>query len=206
MEVAIIGGGIGGLTTALALRRLNIPFRLYEAAPELKAVGAGIVIANNAMQVFRSLGIAGQIAVQGNRLQAMSITRSNFSLLSRTDLGIFEQQYGLQNHAIHRASLHQILADAAGHEHIVLGKRFSSIKPAGNAYLLGFEDGSEVLAPYVIGADGIRSRVREQFFTENELRHSGQVCYRALALCSSVPVRFTGTSCWIVTCTTANLI
>ena len=50
MSIALIGGGIGGLTTALALKKANIPFILYEATPEIKPVGAGIVMANNAFQ------------------------------------------------------------------------------------------------------------------------------------------------------------
>ncbi|WP_350340057.1 FAD-dependent monooxygenase [Paraflavitalea speifideaquila] len=91
MKVAIIGGGIGGLTTALAFKQANIPFKVYESAPELKPVGAGIIIANNAMQVFRYFGIAEAIAANGNRISTMNITKPGLEILSSGNLGHFEK-------------------------------------------------------------------------------------------------------------------
>lgn len=180
MSIAIIGGGIGGLTTALALKKANIPFTLYEATPEIKPVGAGIVMASNALQVFRCLGIHEEIYKKGNRIDAMTISKADFSPLSKISLASFKKKYGLQNHAIHRSDLHNILADAVGHEHIVLGKRLKTIEKEERRYKLTFECGTTIDSKHVIGADGIRSQVRQQLFSENTYRDSGQVCYRGV--------------------------
>lgn len=180
MTVAIIGGGIGGLTTALALKRAGIPFLLYEAAPEIKSVGAGIIMANNALQVFRHLGIHEEIYRKGNLIDKITIAKADFSTLASISLTDFETQYGLQNHAIHRADLHTIIADAVGREHIQLNKRLLQIEQAGSIYKLTFEDGTSDHFEYVIGADGIKSQVRQQLFPESEYRDTRQVCWRGM--------------------------
>ena len=180
MKVAIIGGGIAGLTTALALKKSNVPFTLYEAASHIKEVGAGIIIANNALQVFRHLGIHQQIYKKGHQVNALNITKADFSTLSSITLTGFEQKYGLQNHAIHRADLYEIIATAVGKEHIEINKRLTYIKRSGEGYQLFFEDGTSVQSNHIIGADGIRSQVRQQLFSENKYRDPEQVCWRGV--------------------------
>lgn len=180
MKIAIIGGGIGGLTTALALKKAGVNFKLYEAAPEIKAVGAGIIMANNALQVFRKLGIHEKIYAKGNRIDAMDITKGNFSPLSSVRLDVFVEKYGLQNHAIHRADLHTILVEAVGEEHIEINRRLTDIQKKENGYQLSFEEGTEETADFIIGADGIRSVVRQKLYDENEYRNSGQLCWRGV--------------------------
>ncbi len=180
MSVAIIGGGIGGLTTALALKKANIPFKLYEAAPEIKAVGAGIIMANNALQVLCRLGVHQEIYKKGCRVDVITIAKSDFSALSKVNLSGFEKKYGLQNHAIHRADLHEILADAVGHGNMEMNRRLDGIQKSDGGYTLSFEDGSVVLADYVIGADGIKSQVRQQLFSGNEYRDARQICWRGV--------------------------
>jgi 2-polyprenyl-6-methoxyphenol hydroxylase-like FAD-dependent oxidoreductase len=180
MKVAIIGGGIGGLTTALALKRANIPFKVYESAQELKPVGAGIIIANNAMQVFRYFGIEGEITAQGNRISIMNITKPGLEIISSGNLQHFEKKYGLSNIAIHRASLHHILVDNLGKEHIYLNKKLRSISREKDCFALTFEDGTTAKHEYLIGADGIHSTVRRELFPENGLRDAGQLCWRGV--------------------------
>ncbi|HEY8397573.1 MAG TPA: FAD-dependent monooxygenase [Flavihumibacter sp.] len=180
MQVAIIGAGIGGLTTALALQKAGVETIVYEAAPEIRPVGAGIVIAVNALQVYRKLGIEKTVCEKGNRVDHMIIAKADFSPLSRVPLTEFVEQFGVQNHAIHRAELHRILVDALGEERVLLNKRLKSIAKSGNGYALQFEDDSLVEADYVIGADGIRSAVRQQLFRENSYRDAGQTCWRGV--------------------------
>jgi 2-polyprenyl-6-methoxyphenol hydroxylase-like FAD-dependent oxidoreductase len=180
MKIAIIGGGIGGLTTALALRQANIPFVVYESAPELKPVGAGIIIANNAMQVFRYLGIAGEVASSGHRISIMNVTKPGLEILSSGDLGYFEKKYGVSNVAIHRATLHDILVKAIGQEHVHLNKRLKNISRVEGGFILAFEDGTMEQHEYIIGADGIHSKVRSELFGESELRDAGQRCWRGV--------------------------
>ena len=180
MNIAIIGGGIGGLTMALALKKADLPFKVFEAADEIKAVGAGIGLGSNAMQVFRHLGIHNNVAAAGRRIAVMSIMNEKFRTLSRMDLSRFEKQYGLSNYAIHRADLHQVLAEAVGHEHIALNKRVKDVKKTSTGFNLLFEDGATNEVTHIIGADGIKSKVRETFFGEGTLRDAKQLCWRGV--------------------------
>lgn len=180
MQVAIIGAGIGGLTTALALQKAGIAVTVYEAAPEIKSVGAGIILAINALQVLRDLGVYDQIVHHGNRMDTMTVSKPDFSPLTIVALTRFEKEFGTPNYAIHRADLHNILATAIGEKNIQLNKRLKEIGTSGEGYALQFEDGALVEAPFVIGADGIHSIVRQQLFSENTIRSAEQICWRGL--------------------------
>ncbi|WP_185288496.1 FAD-dependent monooxygenase [Chryseobacterium lactis] len=180
MKVAIIGGGIGGLTTALALLKNNLDVTIYESAPEIKPVGAGIIMANNAMQVFDKLGIRHKIEKAGHKISTIKITDPQLKTLSDVQLNIFERKYGVYNTAIHRGDLQMILAEEIGFENIKLSKRLSKIEK-GNGYQLFFEDGTLANADVVIGADGIKSVVRQQVFNIGKLRHSKQKCWRGVS-------------------------
>lgn len=180
-QATIIGAGIGGLTTALTLQQKGVEVAVYEAAAELKPVGAGILIANNAMQVYRSLGIYEKIADAGLRLSKMAITDEKLKSISSMDLTPFENQYGVHNVAIHRADLQKILAEEVGYEHIHLSKRLDRIEEQNGGFKLSFEDKTLVETPTLIGADGIKSVVRQHFFNKNMLRDAQQVCWRGIS-------------------------
>jgi 2-polyprenyl-6-methoxyphenol hydroxylase-like FAD-dependent oxidoreductase len=178
--ISIIGGGIGGLTTAITLHQRGLPIVVYESAPEIKAVGAGIIIANNAMQVFKDLGIDHHITQAGNRISDIKITDQQLKPLSLVSLAKYEQQYGVYNVAIHRGTLQQILADALGYEHIQLNKRLSSITQQNKVFSLGFDDQTHTDTHLLIGADGIKSVVRQQLFPPSYIRNAQQICWRGL--------------------------
>jgi 2-polyprenyl-6-methoxyphenol hydroxylase-like FAD-dependent oxidoreductase len=95
MKIAIIGGGIGGLTTALALQKNNLDVTIYESAPEIKPVGAGIIMANNAMQIFDKLGIRHKIEKAGHKISTIKITDPQLKTLSDVQLNTFENKYGV---------------------------------------------------------------------------------------------------------------
>ncbi len=177
--ITIIGAGIGGLTMALTLKQKGYPARVYESAPEIKPVGAGILMANNAMQVFKKLGIQHSIEAAGHRISTLDITNEKLSSLSAINLQKFEHRYGVYSVAIHRADLQRILAEAIGFENIELSKRLVSIKQEKDCKLV-FEDGSVIRSPVVIAADGIRSAIRNQLFDKSEIRNTGQVCWRGV--------------------------
>ncbi|PJJ68238.1 FAD-dependent monooxygenase [Chryseobacterium geocarposphaerae] len=181
MKIAIIGGGIGGLTTALALQRSNLDVTIYESAPEIKPVGAGIIMANNAMQVFDKLGIRQKIEQAGHKISTIKITDPQLKTLSEVQLNKFERKYGVHNIAIHRGDLQMILAEKIGFENIKLSKRLSKIEPENCGYRLNFEDGTIVNAEAVIGADGIKSVVRHQILNIGKLRSSQQKCWRGVS-------------------------
>ncbi|MBV8325220.1 FAD-dependent monooxygenase [Chryseobacterium sp.] len=178
--ITIIGAGIGGLVTALTLRQQGYAVHIYEGATEIKPVGAGIIMANNAMQVFKSLGLDQQVEKAGNRISAMKITDSDLNVLSGVDLKDFEKQYKVCNTAIHRGVLQQLLVKALGNEHISLSKRLLRIEKEDD-YHLYFEDGSINTARWLIGADGIHSVVRKQLFPTSSLRDAKQTCWRGVS-------------------------
>lgn len=180
MKIAIIGGGIGGLTTALALQKNNLDVTIYESAPEIKPVGAGIIMANNAMQVFDKLGIRHKIENAGHKISNIKITDPQLKTLSDVQLNKFESKYGVHNVAIHRGDLQLILAREIGFENIQLSKRLAKIEK-NEDYKFTFEDGTIANADVVIGADGIKSAVRNQILNIGTLRDSGQKCWRGVA-------------------------
>lgn len=180
MQVAIVGAGIGGLTMAIALKKAGISFRVYEAASEIRPVGAGIALANNAMQVYRHLGVAPQLNEKGTRISTVRLTDLNLRVLDQTSLVSFEQHYQLANIAIHRSDLHQVLLDAVGVEHLQLNKRLQQITSTEAGYTLVFTDGTTEQHPSVIGADGLRSKVRQALFGDYPLRDAHQMCWRGV--------------------------
>ncbi|WP_407483191.1 FAD-dependent monooxygenase [Elizabethkingia meningoseptica] len=181
MDVAIIGAGIGGLTTALALKRRNIPFRVYEAAEELKPVGTGIILGINAMQVYHQLEIENKILQIGKKIDSINVTDFKLVPITETLLLPFEQKYGHRSVAIHRADLHHILINEVGEENIILNSRLSkAVQLNNNDYELTFENNKKVIHSFVIGADGIHSKIRQTFFPGTRLRDAGQICFRGV--------------------------
>ncbi|MFN8292158.1 MAG: FAD-dependent monooxygenase [Chitinophagales bacterium] len=178
-DIVIVGAGIGGLTTALALKQIGKQVIVFESAVAIKPVGAGIVLANNAMQIFKKLGMHSKIEAAGNKVASMNITNEKLSTLSCMELGKFEQQYGVYNVAIHRADLQSILAAEVGLENIQLSKRLSKVEKS-DRFSLVFEDNSTFACDVLIGADGIKSIVRNQYFERSEIRSAAQVCWRGI--------------------------
>ena len=179
MHIHIIGAGIGGLTTSLALQQNGIKTTIYEQAKAIKSVGAGIILANNAMQVYQKLGLKKEIEKLGNPIHAFQIVDANLKTISAVDLTYFEQKNGVQNIAIHRAKLQALLVDKVGLENIRLGKQLKTIDLNENPTLT-FDDSSTEKVSTVIGADGIHSNVRKNVFPTIKIRKARQICWRGL--------------------------
>lgn len=180
MKIVIIGAGIGGLTTALALKSQGHDVTVYEGAPQIKPVGAGIIMANNAMQIFDKLGVRRKVEAAGRKISSIKITDEKLRTLSDGDLSKFENQYGVYNVAIHRGELLKILVDGIGMENIQLSKRLIRVE-TGSPHRLFFDDGSQVNCDVLIGADGIKSVVRNQVFGSGVIRDTKQRCWRGVS-------------------------
>lgn len=189
MTIDIIGAGIGGLTTAIALEQKGIKTRLFEQAAQIKPVGAGIILANNAMQVYEKLDLRQVIEQHGNTISAMHITKPNLKPLSKIDLTYFEQKHNTKNIAIHRGTLQQLLIDKLKTTEIHLNHKLASIIENKNGCVLKFENGQQIQSSTVLGADGLNSIVRQNIFPNNSIRHANQICWRGITECE-LPLKF----------------
>ncbi|NND08694.1 MAG: NAD(P)-binding protein [Saprospiraceae bacterium] len=189
MTVNIIGAGIGGLTTAIALQRKGIKVQIYEQANEIKPVGSGIILANNAMQVYQKLGLKNKIENNGNPISSVNITLPDLTPMSSVDLKYFEKKYNCQNIAIHRATLQQILAEELKPNTLNLGYELSGIEDSDNKWLLRFKNKNTIESQITLGADGINSDVRKHLFPNVKIRNAFQVCWRGI-VDIVLPLRF----------------
>lgn len=184
MTIDIIGAGIGGLTTAIALEQKGFNVRIFEQAKIMKPVGAGIIIANNAMQVFKKLGLNEIIEKQGNPISSMNVVDKSLEPISKINLKYFENKYQLQNIAIHRAKLQDILLNHLKNTQVYLEHELTNIKRTqDDGFYLGFNNGALLKSEALIGADGINSKTRKLLFKEDEFRSTNQVCWRGIANC-----------------------
>jgi len=174
----IIGAGIGGLTTALALIKKGIDVTIYEQSKEIKEVGAGIWVAPNGLKVFDDLGISQDILDAGKTLEKIKVVDINGKLISAIDGNKIKQKHKFSTVAIHRATLQKILASYIPKNKVVLDKKFSSYQQTDNSISAKFEDGTIEEADFLINADGIKSNARLQIQSALNLRYSGQTCWR----------------------------
>ncbi len=181
MTIDIIGAGIGGLSTAIALEEKGMKPRIFEQAEQLMPVGAGIILAINAMQVYQKLGLREQIEHHGNYCSAMNITRPNLQPLSKIDFTSWEQKFNVKTIAIHRGQLQQLLLDELKSSELHLNHKLSSIISRESGASLEFQNGSSIKSSLVIGADGLHSILRKSLFPKNGIRTTNQICWRGIA-------------------------
>ena len=174
----IIGAGIGGLTTAIALLKKGIDVTIYEQSKEVKEVGAGIWVAPNGLKVFDDLGISQDILEAGKTLEKISVVDINGKPISTIDGNKIKEKHKFATVAIHRATLQKILASYIPNNIIILDKKFSSYQQTNNSISAKFEDGTIAEADFLINADGIKSNARLQIHSNLNLRYSGQTCWR----------------------------
>ncbi len=177
MNVLIIGGGIGGLTAAIALSRNGHRVTLIERAEKFSPVGAGIVMAPNAAKILASLGV--DVASRGFALPSLDVLDAEGTTLSRIDVGRFVEEYG-PIWGLSRAALHEALVAAlpSGVE-LRLGRTVTEVRDGGDGATATC-DGVTERYDLVVGADGLRSKVRETVFGPTELRYSGVTCWRGI--------------------------
>jgi 2-polyprenyl-6-methoxyphenol hydroxylase-like FAD-dependent oxidoreductase len=179
-EILIVGGGIAGLATAAGLSRAGIPCEIVERADAWAPVGAGIVLGVNAMAVMRGLGLDEAVAARGAKLARGAITDARARHLGTTDFSLLEREFG-PTIALHRADLHEVLRDAAPDVPVSLGTTIHSFESHEKHVDVRLSDGRERRYGLVIGADGLRSRVRELLFGDDRVRYAGYTCWRFVA-------------------------
>jgi salicylate hydroxylase len=195
LRILIVGAGIGGLTAALALLRDGHEVEVYDQAPQLAELGAGVQISANGSRVLFALGLEPALRrvwcePAGKEIRLWN-TGETWKLF---DLGAESvARYGAPYFMIHRADLHQVLIDAV-----------RALKPDAirlNARCTGFEDnvrsvtlqvatGDRVIADALIAADGVHSIIRKQLFGGDTAQFTGCMAWRGLIPVEKLPQRF----------------
>src|SRR6266536_1392414 len=180
MKVAVVGGGIGGLTAAVALLRKGTEVEVFEQAREITPVGASLQLGPNALRLLDELGLLPALRRIGVLPEAVEFRRwDDGSLLLRTELGpAMEDHFGAPQLDFFRPDLHRLLADAVPPGVLRLGTRVASVEQHGERAALVLDDGSRVHADVVVAADGIRSPLRQQLVGADDPVFSGTVVYR----------------------------
>ena len=174
-QVAIIGGGIGGLTTALALKQSGFQAEVFEQAPALLDVGAAIALWPNAMRVLECLQLTDKILERAGVMKEIRWLDQDGFLINRVSIG--------ENSAValHRADLQAILLHSLAKESIHLDHAFVSYKEHSDKMIATFANGNSVEADFLIGADGIHSDVRAQFINDGEPVDRGYTVWRGIS-------------------------
>ena len=184
-RVAIVGGGIGGLVLALALRERGIAFEVYEQAGELREIGAAVALSANATRELRRLGLGDQVEAVSVVPSALVIRRGDHRRAVIADHpigrgGTYEATFGAPYYGVHRVALLQALGERLGGDGLNLGRRCVEVDERGPGAELRFADGSSATADLVVGADGVHSVIRPHVVGNVRGQFSGTVGYRGL--------------------------
>lgn len=179
---AVIGAGLGGVAVAVLLKQAGYQVTVYEQAPEFSRLGAGIHIGPNVMKIFRRMGIEEKVSLMSSHPDFwFSRDGETGEYMSRIPLG----QYALDNYGaayvtVHRGDLHDVMLSPLDSQDVIFNKSLVTVEDTGDEVIMTFADGTEAKADFVIGADGINSKVRETLLGKEEPTYSGWVAHRAL--------------------------
>lgn len=177
-HAVVAGGGIGGLAAGAALSRRGWRVTVCERAPVLAGIGAGIVLAPNALRALDSIGLGPEVSVGEPLAGPLGLRTPDGAWLSRT--GATASRYGLPARAVHRGFLIDVLAAALPPGALRLGVSVSGVDDAGGAVVVRTSAG-DLSADVVVAADGLRSVLRRQLFPGHSgPRHAGETGWRAV--------------------------
>jgi salicylate hydroxylase len=189
LNIAVIGGGIGGLTAARALLRRGFEVHVYESSPELKEIGAGVALGPNAMKALRSLDLEEPVRAIGYQAPFQHLRTWKGRIISKTDGSASAQRFGARGCTIHRADLLDVLAQSIPADVVTLSARCESVTTSDSGATARFTDGTEVAADIIVGADGIHSAVRTSLFGPDAPQFTGKICYRSVIAVADLPAK-----------------
>lgn len=181
-RIAVVGAGLAGLTVAGLLQRAGFPVVVYEQAPNFSRIGAGIILGANVAKVLRRLDLEKDLVETGICPDAF-VSRAwdtGDTLYELPFDAACNARFGGPFVNIHRADLHRILQNPLKPETIRFGHKLAGIDNASGAITLSFDNGFRAAADIVIGADGIRSKVRDLILGYEEPRFVGRIAPRAV--------------------------
>ncbi|CAH0027125.1 unnamed protein product [Clonostachys rhizophaga] len=183
LTVAIIGGGIAGLSVAIALRQLpGVDIQVYERAKEFKELGALIGLAPNGLRTLEKLGVEDVLTDEVGWRSPNGVPMC-FKHFKTGDVLSIDYNHNVPDRRhqfarMHRASLQKALLKNLPPSILHTGKKVFIVRTNDDGATVDFEDGTSVTADLVIGADGIKSKVRESFIKNHKLSSSGDAIFR----------------------------
>lgn len=191
LRIAVTGGGIGGLTLALALRQRGIEADVFEQASELAEIGAAVALSANSTRELRRLGVLGQVMAASTEPTELIYRnwrdgRRIASFPVHKDLR-YQERFGAPYCGIHRADLQRVLGGALGGAGLHFGHRLVELADGGDSVRLQFANGRSVEADLVIGADGVRSVVRRFVTGGEDAVYSGTSAFRGIVPVEQLP-------------------
>jgi 2-polyprenyl-6-methoxyphenol hydroxylase-like FAD-dependent oxidoreductase len=178
----VVGGGIGGLSAAIALRRAGIQADVYERAPELREVGAGISLWPNATRQLRRWGLLDEVLRRGFRFTGGEMRTARGAVLTQMPLPAADAPAVL----IHRADLHAVLADALPPWAVRTGAEFERLRETADGVAAEFGEAGTVEGSFLVGADGLWSAVRRQVLADGDPVYRGYPVWRGVAPAGAV--------------------
>jgi 2-polyprenyl-6-methoxyphenol hydroxylase-like FAD-dependent oxidoreductase len=181
MKGVIIGGGIGGLSAAIALRRVGIETVVCEQADALREIGAGLSLWTNAVKALRKLGVGNAVLAAGSILERFEARTWLGEILTETSFGDLGRKLGAPSVFIHRAELLRGLGLFIDQSLVRCGARCVAFEQHSLGVTASFADGQKAEGDFLIGADGLHSVIRRKLLGESKPRYAGYVCWRGLA-------------------------
>jgi len=182
MKAIVIGGGIGGMSSAIALEKAGIDVEVYEAVQEMKPVGAAISIWPNGVKCLNALGMKAALRELGGNMAFMAYHDGATGVpLTRFSMAPLVQQVGEYPYPVARAELQAMLIDTFGRERMQFGKRVIQVEQTADGVIATFSDNSQATGDFLIAADGTHSVIREYVLEEKlERRYAGYVNWNGL--------------------------
>ena len=177
----IAGGGIGGLTAAVALGCAGVEVAVFERAPELKEIGAGISLWANATRALGELGLYDKVRAAGAAEIGGELRSWRGEMISEIPAADLRARFGDANLAVHRADLQDVLFSALPAGTVRLGAELVGFAQNGEGVVARFADGREEWGDFLVGADGLHSSVRAQLFGRHAPRYAGYTAWRGIA-------------------------
>ncbi len=192
--ILIIGGGIGGLATAIGLRKAGFDVAVFEKASEFEAVGAGLSLWSNAIRALDKLGL-------GKVVEGLSIPEGNVGvyswrgeMLSAISISELKRKFGRPLVVVHRAKLQEALLKELGRDVVHLNARLLKFEQTRKAVVAHFANGLQISGSTLIGADGLHSVVRRQLFPHAQPRYAGYTAWRGIA--PNIPLEILAGEFW----------
>ena len=181
LKVIIVGAGMGGLTTAIAMTQAGYHVEIYDRVRELRPAGAGISLWSNGVKVLNRLGLGAEIAAIGGPMQRMSYCRKTGEVLNNFSLQPLVERVGQCPYPVARTDLQQMLLNAFGADKVQLNSKCVAVEQTADSATAIFENGHRATGDVVIGADGTHSIIRSAVLEHpTTRRYAGYVNWNGL--------------------------